>query len=271
MSEKRVLPLLQRTGSSLGLNLSGLNTSAAPMTRRDSSIFSDSRLRKIADKLENVSDDAGSYTERLAETIENIRNTMKKLLYSSYIGKLFSVAMLLLSILSVIEYIYTTYLNQESDASQYSALKVLELIVALFFAFDWGLSFFVADHKMTFLSSFYSMVDLMTVVPIFATYSETCEHYMVNQYDYSAHQMIFYVLCSLNTTRILRALRLHRVVEKYLEDEVEKCLGHMALNIIVMILFSKSLSFSSLLTVSSSDHVIIVIIVVIRLCSDAIH
>jgi hypothetical protein len=47
-----------------------------------------------------------------------------------------------------------------------------------------------------------------------------------------------YFLCGLQTTRILRALRLRKWF-LFIEDEVEKFLSIMSLNIIVMVLFSK--------------------------------
>lgn len=83
--------------------------------------------------------------------------------------------------------------------------------------------------------SFYSMVDLLTVIPIYATYNAKRPHY--NDVN-SVTLVLMYIFFGLNTTRILRALR----IRKYLlviEDAVERCLGDISLLITVMLLFSE--------------------------------
>lgn len=84
-------------------------------------------------------------------------------------------------------------------------------------------------------NSFFSMIDLMTVIPIFVTYEKTCPSF--EQAD-NFSQVIYYILCGMGTTRILRALRLRRKF-LMLEDEVQRTLANMCLNIVVMVLFSK--------------------------------
>ena len=87
------------------------------------------------------------------------------------------------------------------------------------------------------------MVDVLTVIPIFTTYTQDCNAYISNYLDYSATQVVYYILCALTTTRILRSLRVHRRFER-IEDEVQRFLASMVLNIVVMILFSKPFSSS---------------------------
>ena len=81
------------------------------------------------------------------------------------------------------------------------------------------------------------MVDLMTVIPIFVLYRarEDCPHY---KSILTVTEGIYYIICGMNTTRILRALRFHKHFMK-MEDEVKKCLANMSLIVVVMILFSK--------------------------------
>lgn len=79
------------------------------------------------------------------------------------------------------------------------------------------------------------MVDLMTVIPIFVMFGNECPALM----DSNTSMEIFkFILCGLQTTRILRALRLRRRFVM-IEDEVQQFLANMCLNIVVMILFSK--------------------------------
>jgi hypothetical protein len=85
--------------------------------------------------------------------------------------------------------------------------------------------------------SFFSVVDLMTSIPIFATYNTTCPNIHESK---SIITVIYYILCGLSTTRILRALRFRREFN-LMEDEVQRFLATMGLCIAVMILFSELL------------------------------
>lgn len=76
----------------------------------------------------------------------------------------------------------------------------------------------------------------MTVIPIFVLYNGvTCPSYDSVS---SGVEGFYFVMCGMNTTRILRALRFRKHFLK-MEDEVKQCLANMSLYIIVMILFSK--------------------------------
>ena len=79
------------------------------------------------------------------------------------------------------------------------------------------------------------MVDLLTVIPIWITSSRDPIHYdEIKGYD----DFITYLLFGLNTTRILRALRIHKKL-MLVEDEVQRVLGNIILTILVMLLFGK--------------------------------
>lgn len=80
------------------------------------------------------------------------------------------------------------------------------------------------------------MVDLMTVIPIFVTYGQDLPN--VN-YIYTAREAFLYTAFAMNTTRILRALRIRRKLAK-VQDAVERFMGELVLSIIVMILFFAS-------------------------------
>ncbi len=79
------------------------------------------------------------------------------------------------------------------------------------------------------------MIDLMTVIPIFTMYDRTCPYIT----EANTHvKIVEFILCGLQTTRILRALRLRRRFVM-IDDEVQQFLANMGLYIVVMILFSK--------------------------------
>ena len=79
------------------------------------------------------------------------------------------------------------------------------------------------------------MIDLMTVVPIYVMFGDTCPSLKSTN---TTEEIIQFILCGLQNTRILRALRLRRRFSM-IEDEVNQFLANMILNIVVMILFSK--------------------------------
>ena len=83
------------------------------------------------------------------------------------------------------------------------------------------------------LSSFFAMVDVFTVVPIFITYGR----HLPNVVDVDTFEEAFiYTMFAFGTTRILRALRIRRKLAQ-INDAVERFLAEMILSVVVMILF----------------------------------
>ena len=79
------------------------------------------------------------------------------------------------------------------------------------------------------------MVDLLTVVPIWATINTVPIGYSEIK---STRDGFKYLLFGLNTTRILRALRIHKKLTTIV-DEVQRSLGEMILTVCVLMMFSK--------------------------------
>lgn len=87
------------------------------------------------------------------------------------------------------------------------------------------------------------MIDLMTVVPILTLNgnNDHCKNYDTADYmNLRNIQAVYFILCGLGTTRILRALRIRRVMT-LIEDEVHQYLARIFVNIAVMILFCAAL------------------------------
>ena len=77
------------------------------------------------------------------------------------------------------------------------------------------------------------MVDLFTVIPIWVTAGQTCPTYN----DISSFgDGVLYLMFLLNTTQILRALRIRRKLVT-IEDPVDRCIGEICLTITITILF----------------------------------
>lgn len=74
----------------------------------------------------------------------------------SIYGQWYENVMLVISVLSSMEYIWETYLNVSSavDRQQLKILNIVELVVAVIFNLDWGLNLFMADHKLNFVTRY---------------------------------------------------------------------------------------------------------------------
>mmetsp|Transcript_12823 Transcript_12823/g.28469 ORF Transcript_12823/g.28469 Transcript_12823/m.28469 type:complete len:265 (+) Transcript_12823:125-919(+) len=170
--------------------------------------------------------------DTLAERLERFRSKVRKFMSHSWIGYLYHAVLLTLSIFSMFEFIWGTYINP-SNLNLLSKLNNFEFALASMFGFDWLLSFYLADHRLVFCRSFYSMVDLFTVIPVFATYGRR----LPSAYDVRTFEdVFFYAMFLMSTTRILRVLRIRRYI-KFIEDNVERYLSEMCINVTVMVLF----------------------------------
>ena len=171
--------------------------------------------------------------------VEIIRLKLKKLVATTFIGKLYVNILLVLSVLSCGQYIYQTYLDEEADKELLAVFSVVELFLAGLFAFDWCLWLFLADHRLEQFLSFFAMVDFATVIPIWLTffvYTKSVEYPEITSF----YDGMNYFLRGMYTLRILRALRVHRKLI-YIDDEVRRFLSQMALSIITMILFDSAI------------------------------
>lgn len=171
------------------------------------------------------------------DMIEIYRVNLKKFLATHALGRFYENLLLFLSSLSCLEFIFQTYLDKVEDAELIEVLDRVEQGLAVLFSVDWMLHYFLAEHKMLYISSFYSMIDILTVIPIWvSSYSYAPRYDKIQNF----RDVIVYILVGMATTRILRALRIRKKLV-VLEDEVERVLGEMALSLIVMVLFYSAL------------------------------
>lgn len=90
--------------------------------------------------------------EEKVNRLEELRLRTKKFMTSSFFGRGYTQIMLILSILSCVEFIYQTYLNPNKPymALQMYYFEFVEMGLSGLFACDWILAFFIADHKVAF-------------------------------------------------------------------------------------------------------------------------
>ena len=89
-------------------------------------------------------------------SLEDFRQQLKKIFIHSTFGGYYENAMLFISVISCIEYIYQTYLHPSipADKNQLDNLKTIELIFACFFGFDWSLSLYLAEHRVIYMTRY---------------------------------------------------------------------------------------------------------------------
>lgn len=88
------------------------------------------------------------------DTLEDLRIGLKKYLTSSATGKYYENYILFVSVFSMFEFIYATYIDEtvESDRREKYYLDLITIGFAVLFGCDWLLNYFLADHKMKFVS-----------------------------------------------------------------------------------------------------------------------
>jgi len=84
------------------------------------------------------------------EYFEELRIRAKTFMKQSTIGFSYDTMSLLISAVSCLQFIYSTYLDGSVENETIVVSNIMELIFASVFAFDWLLSFFLADHKVIF-------------------------------------------------------------------------------------------------------------------------
>lgn len=120
-----------------------------------------------------------------------------------------------LSVLSVATYIASTY-----DAS--ASLRGLDLALAVVFIAEWSFYLWLAEIRTRFLLSPRSLIDLVTCVPMFVSYSPDID---------PSTASAFLLVRILRVFRILRVLRLMRLGQQ-LGTEIQQRLFALAFTIL---------------------------------------
>lgn len=85
--------------------------------------------------------------EEHREVLEEYRVYLKKFMAFSVFGKLYENFLILLSLFSCIQYIYSTYTTYIAE-DIVAIFDTIEIVLAIIFSVDWVLCFFLADHKL---------------------------------------------------------------------------------------------------------------------------
>ena len=170
------------------------------------------------------------------DIFEDARIKVKKFMSESFIGRTYENVLIVVAVFSGLQYIVTTY-SQYLSQDEIGAFQSLEIVLAVVFGWDWFFCLALADRKIDHFTSFYSMIDLLTIIPIWVTRVFHCMDY---NNIITSRDTVIYILCALTTTRLLRSLRLRRKLI-LIDDEVTRLLTDIAINIVVALLFFAAL------------------------------
>eukprot|EP01028_Stygiella_incarcerata_P012293 TRINITY_DN7481_c0_g1_i1.p1 TRINITY_DN7481_c0_g1~~TRINITY_DN7481_c0_g1_i1.p1 ORF type:complete len:1050 (-),score=218.87 TRINITY_DN7481_c0_g1_i1:1823-4972(-) len=151
----------------------------------------------------NLSDIPVFHTMSMREKMDNIMTQTPP-------GALWDIFQIILSIVSCCLYVYSTYL--ESDPYW---LWVFEIVLASLFLLDYIMQVYVAEHRIRFILSWRSAVDVLTILPVFIG--------MLMEDD-DAQSLFF--LRVLRLFRLLRIMRIYRIFnlgfDSYNNDSVRQ-------------------------------------------------
>lgn len=137
-------------------NIVSRGASAATLVSQSSGL---DKLKKLADSL-----DPTEYDDKSKNSVEILRLKLKDFLHNNFFGGVYQMILLVLSVISVFQYIYGTYLDtytsQRINEVQ-SIMQNIELVFAGIFGFDWCLNLFLADHRRSFLTRFVMIFSLI--------------------------------------------------------------------------------------------------------------
>jgi len=165
-------------------------------------------------------------------TFENIRRDIKKWKEGSYAGQVFDNCMIFLSCVSCFLFIAETYLRGIEYEGIFDIITNTEMALASLFMLDWAFSLYLADQKLHFVWSFFSIIDLVSSFPIWFTYNRE-----IPVHIRSAQDFFICLLFGLGTFRILRILRIRSKLWILRDDIVVRFLYEVSLVITVMELF----------------------------------
>ena len=202
----------------------------------DPEFSSKTETREEGGEVEEINDKLDGKEDEHTDIIEEYRIALKKFMALSLFGRMYENILMLTAVFSCCQYIYSTY-SQYIPESILADFSSLEIALAIVFTMDWCLNYFLADHKLMYFTDFYSMIDLLTVIPIWVIRAYPCMDYNA---IVSSQDQIVYILCAITCTRILRSLRIRRKLMR-IEDEVSRCIADIGLNIVVCLLFFAAL------------------------------
>ena len=142
---------------------------------------------------------------------------------TSVMGVVMDLLSTIFALISCILYIFSTYRDDICHVDE--GIEALEVIMTVFFAFDYVLRAGIASRPIAYLLSSEAIVDLLALLPI-----------IDRAFDCETKQRIAVVLGILRVMRILRIYRITRLLE-YQESQVTKAIAKMILTIITAVIF----------------------------------
>eukprot|EP00662_Eupelagonemidae_sp_cell21_P019339 gene19339-60076_t len=104
---------------------------------------------------------------------QDLRASLSAQWHTGGLGQRWDKCALVFALISAAVYILETYLQELGVTSDeryqdgvLTTSKVLEFVMATFFSIDYGLRFFIADHRARFVRSVASVMDILCIIPV---------------------------------------------------------------------------------------------------------
>ncbi|GBG25958.1 Receptor expression-enhancing protein 1 [Hondaea fermentalgiana] len=158
------------------------------------------------------------------------RLQLRHILTSSSVGVAIDLISCTLSVIACVFYVWSTY-----DKSLETLFLFIEAGISAFFLLEYMLRFYVTSHRVRFFFSWFSIVDILTIVPVV--------------FDLLLHESItgtslaFRIIQILRVLRIARLLRIHRVFT-YLKTELQRETARFILNMISITFITAAFIFA---------------------------
>lgn len=152
-----------------------------------------------------------NYLENPKSKLDLFRQKMYIIIYgvNTPLGKAFDVGLLIAILLSVFTIMAETV--EGIDQTYHKELIVLEWIFTIIFTLEYALRIFVSKNPLKYVFSFYGIIDLLSILPMFLSLFITGSH----------------ILSSLRILRLLRLFRVFRLIE-FVEESARLKVALMA-------------------------------------------
>jgi hypothetical protein len=161
----------QRPGSAEKRPGTAEGSKAAPSLAKDGRRASFAARNNIPTfKFSAALEHAGDIPEE-SYNFEDFRISVKKFFTQSEFGRYYENFLIFLSVVSSLEFIYSTYLHRsiEADRKIIEKLEIVELMYAIIFGSDWALGLFLAEHRVIYLTRYLSLSLIFNLLVSFKT------------------------------------------------------------------------------------------------------
>ncbi|KAJ3318004.1 hypothetical protein HDV06_000997 [Boothiomyces sp. JEL0866] len=155
-------------------------------------------------------------------------SAIRKFLETSPYARWWMFLQLLVTILSIGNYVSLTYLANSNDINDQNIIKTLDMVYSSVFFVDYILAFYISEDKLKFYCTIMSLIDLLSIVTPY-----------IYLFVVSPTKFVWFI-GFVRVFRAVRILKIYRILS-FAQTETTRELTVFALNFFTFIFFSTSL------------------------------